>query len=100
MLILPMLFGAFPPLKPENRILLRYALDGYGYILSAPGQDRRVRQEWASVVIKLQTHGQDKHPWGPSTPRHEALCHAINLCGAPLKDDIFWGGENVRLGVR
>ena len=47
MLILPMLFGAFRPPKPENRILLRYALDGHGYIFSctviifsAPGKDR------------------------------------------------------------
>ena len=34
MLILPMLFGAFRPPKPENRIFLRYALDGHGYIFS------------------------------------------------------------------
>src|ERR1700691_5568655 len=33
-LILPMLLGAFRPPKPENRILLRYALDGHGYISS------------------------------------------------------------------
>ena len=36
MLILPMLFGAFRPPKPENRILLRYPLDGHGYIFSCP----------------------------------------------------------------
>jgi hypothetical protein len=33
-LILPMLFGPFRPPKPENRILLRYPLDGHGYIFS------------------------------------------------------------------
>ena len=27
-------FGVFQPLKAENRILLRYALDGYGCIFS------------------------------------------------------------------
>jgi hypothetical protein len=27
-----MLFGAFRPPKPENRILLWYPLDGHGYI--------------------------------------------------------------------
>ena len=34
MLILSMLFGAFRPPKPENRIFPRYALDGHGYIFS------------------------------------------------------------------
>jgi hypothetical protein len=29
-----MLFGPFRPPKPENRILLRYPLDGHGYIFS------------------------------------------------------------------
>jgi hypothetical protein len=29
-----MLFGPFPPPKPANRILLRYPLDGQGYIFS------------------------------------------------------------------
>jgi hypothetical protein len=29
-----MLFEAFRPPKPENRILLRYPLDGHGYIFS------------------------------------------------------------------
>jgi hypothetical protein len=33
-LISPMLFGAFRPPKPENGILLRYPLDGHGYIFS------------------------------------------------------------------
>jgi hypothetical protein len=32
MLIFPMLFGPFRPPKPENRIFLRYALDGHGDI--------------------------------------------------------------------
>jgi hypothetical protein len=27
--------GAFQPPKPENRILLRYALDGHGYVFSS-----------------------------------------------------------------
>jgi hypothetical protein len=27
-----MLLGAFQPPKPKNRIFLRYALDGHGYI--------------------------------------------------------------------
>jgi len=26
-----------------------------------------------------EQHGQDKHRRGPSTPRHQALCHTINL---------------------
>ena len=26
-----------------------------------------------------ELHRQDKHPRGPSTPRHEVLCRAINL---------------------
>jgi hypothetical protein len=29
-----MLFGAFQPPKPDNRILVRYTLDGLGYIFS------------------------------------------------------------------
>jgi hypothetical protein len=33
-LILPMLFGPFRPSKPDNRILLRYAPNGHGYIFS------------------------------------------------------------------
>ena len=33
-LILPMLFGAFRPPKPENMTRLRYAPDGHGYIFS------------------------------------------------------------------
>ena len=36
MLILPMLFGAFRPPKPENRILLRYPLDGHEVHLFKP----------------------------------------------------------------
>jgi hypothetical protein len=35
MLILPMLFGAFPPPMPEVSVLLRYARDGH---VSAPGK--------------------------------------------------------------
>jgi hypothetical protein len=27
----------------------------------------------------LEQHGQDKHLRGPSTPRHQALYHAIDL---------------------
>src|ERR1700722_5321863 len=34
-----------------------------------------------------------KHRRGPSTPRHQALCHATNLCGAPLRMTILFGGS-------
>jgi hypothetical protein len=69
MLILPMLFGPFRPPKPENRILLRYPLDGHGYIFhpQVAGHSKmlailvlgpregpwRVRQVRASLVEKL-----------------------------------------------
>jgi hypothetical protein len=79
---LPMRLGAFRPPRPENRILLRYALDGRGYIFSClsspalgkifalerivrmrvellvrgPNQGKTVAgpQVWASVVEKLR----------------------------------------------
>ena len=30
---------------------------------------------------------QNRHP---SAPRHQVLCHAMNLCGAPLRMTILW----------
>jgi hypothetical protein len=117
-LALPMPLGAFQPPKPENRILLRYALDGHGYIFSClpslSGQNLCTRMDGAKEVELLvrgpnpgktvtgpprcglrwlkssERHGQDKRPRGPSTPRHQALCHAISLCRAPLRMTILW----------
>ena len=49
-------------------------------MLSAPEKDRggagQVRLPW---LKSSEQHGQDKHRRGPSTPRHQALCQAINL---------------------
>ncbi len=80
MLISPMLLGAFRPQKPENRIVLRYALNGHGdtnakracmaaenvdvaaghnkllavLVLGPREKPWRVRQLRASVVEKLR----------------------------------------------
>jgi hypothetical protein len=134
-LISPMPLGAFRPPKPENRILLGYALDGHGHICSCTviifhpqvcakalnsGLIVRMRLSlfsrrqplsccplrWLCECLRKsgsscsrpqgktvagpprcglrwlkssEQHGQDKHPRGPSTPRHQALCHAIDL---------------------
>jgi hypothetical protein len=48
-------------------------------VLSPRERPWRVRQARASVVEKLQTAWARKHPRGPSTPRHQARCHAMNL---------------------
>jgi hypothetical protein len=49
-------------------------------LFSAPGKDRGgVRQARASVVERARTALARKHRRGPSTPRHQARCHAMNL---------------------
>jgi hypothetical protein len=87
MLILSILFGAFRPPKPENRILPAVRTGWppdmarcYQFLFSALRKNRggsaRCGLRWWKGC---ERHGQDKHPWGPSTPRHEALCQATNL---------------------
>jgi hypothetical protein len=55
-----MLFGAFRPPKPENRIVRQYALDGQAckmlaVLVRAQGKTVAVRQMPASVVEKART---------------------------------------------
>jgi hypothetical protein len=98
-LILLMPFGAFQPLKPapggpatvflraDNRtasILLCPAATSTRWV---PQQDPVLGLRWSK---RSEQHEQDKHRRGPSTPRHQALCHAINLCGAPLRMTFLW----------
>jgi hypothetical protein len=76
-LILPMPFGAFQPLKPapggpatifpwgrqqgDVPLTIKWVLQ----------QDPVLGLRW---LKRLEQHEQDKHPRGPSTPRHQALC--------------------------
>jgi putative endonuclease len=45
-------------------------------IKCVPKEDPVLGLRWSK---RSEQHGEDKHPRGPSTPRHQALCHAINL---------------------
>ena len=82
MLILPLLPGAFRPPKPENRILLRYALDGHGY----EAQIQVAGDANVSVPV-----------WLPKVDGTAAIagCQQF-LFSAPGKDS----GESARCGLR
>jgi hypothetical protein len=43
----------------------------------------------ASWLKSLEPHRQDKHPRGPSTPRHKAPCYAIDLRSASLRMTLY-----------
>jgi hypothetical protein len=97
-LILLMLFEAFSSTKPENRIFRQYApLDGHGYIFSLHCNHRPRERPWQVPpryplwrLKSSESHGENKHPRGPSTPRDQVLRPAINLRGAALRMTVLW----------
>jgi hypothetical protein len=60
-------------------------------LFPAPGKDRRGSARCGLRWLKSsERHRQDKHPRGPSTPRHQARCPAISARRS-AQDDVFVG---------
>jgi hypothetical protein len=60
-------------LEEEEQRALREAI---GKSTIGPWRAARCDLRW---LKRSERHRQDKHHRGPSTPRHQAVCHAINL---------------------
>jgi hypothetical protein len=105
-LILPMLLGAFRPLRPDNRICRDMHLMVTGtsfhalYIFhpqvlpsswfSAPGKNRSGPARCGLGGQKLRAAWVRKHRRGPSTPRYKR-CVTRQICEALRQDDDFVG---------
>jgi hypothetical protein len=73
---------SFSTTKTRQQDLLQYALDGHGYIFSCTmrcGLGRKAPSSPGKITAPRSFDSA-----------HQALSHAINLCGAPLRMTSLW----------